>query len=638
MKHSSRNLVITLMLTCLWAMGAHSQTLVASLRTGQQVLWHRTSPSLERPDGPVLYQILFRSSAKPGFVPKIDSNFTLTNSLITEDNAGVHIGALAIASTGAITLCCGQSFGAGGAGGTVTNIATGTGLTGGPISTSGTISIANHGVTAVQIGSGAAASGQVLSANGSGGAAWQPAPGVQSVTAGDNFITIGGSAFNPTVGINTANTDLRYLQLTGGIMTGDLTVNGLTVNASLDLPFTTSASVGTITVQGLTFLHNFGTNNTFLGTRAGNLSLSGHDNTGVGSSALLEDTTGSLNSAFGSAALNANTDGENNSAFGAGALLSNTTGGQNSAFGSQALFFNTTGVENSASGYFTLRNNTTGKSNAALGTSALEFNTTGGDNAAFGTRALRNNTTGSTNAALGFHALFLSATGGDNAAVGASALSNMVSGNNNIAVGNNAGSGFTGSESNNIDIGNAGMTGESNTIRLGDGSTQTKAFITGISGSTSAGGVAVLVDSNGQLATITSSRRFKQDIADLGSESDVLMKLRPVAFYYKRELDSTQTRQYGLVAEEVAQVAPGLVVFDQDGRPQTVRYHFVNAMLLNEVQKQRRLIEQQQKQLTAQREQIVVMQHQMKALMRPIAVMQRCIQQAKAPQVATLTK
>jgi septal ring factor EnvC (AmiA/AmiB activator) len=77
----------------------------------------------------------------------------------------------------------------------------------------------------------------------------------------------------------------------------------------------------------------------------------------------------------------------------------------------------------------------------------------------------------------------------------------------------------------------------------------------------------------------------------MGSESDLLMRLRPVAFYYKPELDETRTRQYGLVAEEVAQVAPQLVVFDKDGAPQTVRYHFVNAMLLNEVQKQRQLLD-----------------------------------------------
>src|SRR6202521_3297385 len=119
-------------------------------------------------------------------------------------------------------------------------------------------------------------------------------------------------------------------------------------------------------------------------------------------------------------------------------------------------------------------------------------------------------------------------------------------------------------------------------------------FVAGISGKTSASGVAVLVNSSGQLGTSTSSRRFKDDIADMAGESDLLMKLRPVSFYYKPELDPTHTRQYGLVAEEVAQVSPQLVVFDEDGVPQTVRYHFVNAMLLNEVQKQRSTIARQQ--------------------------------------------
>ena len=104
----------------------------------------------------------------------------------------------------------------------------------------------------------------------------------------------------------------------------------------------------------------------------------------------------------------------------------------------------------------------------------------------------------------------------------------------------------------------------------------------------------VLVNGAGQLGTVKSSLRYKHQVADMGVESDVLMKLRPVAFYYKPELDDTQTRQYGLVAEEVAKVAPELVVFNDDGTPETVRYHFVNAMLLSEVQKQRQRIEEQQ--------------------------------------------
>jgi hypothetical protein len=185
--------------------------------------------------------------------------------------------------------------------------------------------------------------------------------------------------------------------------------------------------------------------------------------------------------------------------------------------------------------------------------------------------------------------------GGNNSAFGSAALASLTTGSGNIAIGVGAGGNLNAAESGDIYVGNSGIAGESNTIRIGFIGTQTAAFMAGISGSTSPNGVAVFVNGAGQLGTTTSSRRFKHQIADMGVESDVLMKLRPVAFYYKPELDETQTRQYGLVAEEVAQVAPQLVVFDQDGAPQTVRYHFVNAMLLNEVQKQRQLIEEQQK-------------------------------------------
>ena len=147
------------------------------------------------------------------------------------------------------------------------------------------------------------------------------------------------------------------------------------------------------------------------------------------------------------------------------------------------------------------------------------------------------------------------------------------------------------------------MSSESNTIRIG-GTNQSTTYIAGISGQTSASGVAVFVNSSGQLGTTTSSRRYKEQIADMDAESDVLLKLRPVSFYYRPELDETHLRQYGLVAEEVAEVAPGLVAYDKDGTPQTVRYHFVNAMLLNEVQKQRRQLETQDMQLRTQADQL----------------------------------
>jgi endosialidase-like protein len=317
-------------------------------------------------------------------------------------------------------------------------------------------------------------------------------------------------------------------------------------------------------------------------------------NSAFGALALFVNTTGASNSAFGNVALFSNTTGAQNSAFGDRALTNTTTGAFNSAFGWQALQSNTTACCNTAFGSQSLQNNTTGSLNDALGGGALLGNITGSKNSAFGDFAMGNNTTGDDNAAFGQNALSSSSTGAGNTALGTRALNTLGSGNSNIAIGREAASSLSANESNDIYIGNQGVAGESNTIRVGSVGTQTKAFIAGVSGATLASGVAVFVNSSSQLGVAPSSRRFKDDIADMGGESDLLMKLRPVSFYYKPELDETHTRQYGLVAEEVAQLSPQLVVFDKDGVPQTVRYHFVNAMLLNEVQKQQSTIARQQ--------------------------------------------
>ena len=361
-----------------------------------------------------------------------------------------------------------------------------------------------------------------------------------------------------------------------------------------------------------------GTGNTGVGTSALSANTSGISNTAVGASALSASTTAKDSSAFGWFALPANTTGAQNQAFGAGALFSNTTGSSNSAFGLAALYNNTTANNNSAFGYAALHANTLGTQNQGFGYEALFANTSGNGNAAFGTGALYQNTTGGTstttggnsafgnfallanttaggNSAFGFSALTANTIGANNVAVGAAALASLASGSGNVAIGTGAGGNLKAAESNDIYIGNSGIAGESNAIRIGYIGTITSAYIAGISGKTSANGVDVFVNATGQLGTIKSSLRYKHQVADIGAESDVLMKLRPVAFYYKPELDDTQTRQYGLVAEEVAKVAPELVVFNDDGTPETVRYHFVNAMLLNEVQRQRQRIDEQQK-------------------------------------------
>jgi hypothetical protein len=177
---------------------------------------------------------------------------------------------------------------------------------------------------------------------------------------------------------------------------------------------------------------------------------------------------------------------------------------------------------------------------------------------------LQANTGGQNNVGVGFQALYKNTTGNNNNGIGYQAGYNLTTGSNNIA------------------IGNAGVAAEANTIRIGTPGTQTATYLAGVNGATSTGGVAVFIDANGQLGTITSSRRFKTEIRDMGSVSEKLLQLRPVTFRYKEG----GNKQYGLIAEEVAKVFPDLVQYDKQGKPFTIYYHLLTPMLLNQMKKE----------------------------------------------------
>src|SRR6266567_7339555 len=201
-----------------------------------------------------------------------------------------------------------------------------------------------------------------------------------------------------------------------------------------------------------------------------------------------------------------------------------------------ALGSNTAGTENTANGFFAL-GNCTGNFNTATGANALFSNTTGDNNTANGYQALYSNITGLNNTAEGWEALFNN------------------TGSNNIALGYQAGQNLT-TGSNNIDIGNLGKAGESDYIRIGTKGTQTHTLIAGISGATVAGGVGVIIDTNGHLGTAVSSERFKDKVKPMDKASEVILALKPVTFRYKKELDPAGIPQFGLVAEQVAKVDP----------------------------------------------------------------------------------
>jgi len=387
-------------------------------------------------------------------------------------------------------------------------------------------------------------------------------------------------------------------------------------------------ATGNVTRNGALFVHTTGTNNTFIGVDAGNSTTPSAGNTAVGQQALssiatgwnnsafghtamLSNTTGAQNSAFGSYALRSNTTGQGNvafgrtalsnnigggynAAFGTGALSTNTGGNENSAFGADALRFNTA-TANSAFGARALRFNSGGTRNSAFGHTALGSNTTGNYNSAFGAGALYSNTTGHYNTALGQGALLYNSTGHSNTSIGRDSMGLNTTGHSNVAIGASAGFNQT-TGSDNIYIVNSGIPAENGQIKIGTAGTHTKTTIAGIRGATATGGISVLVDANGVLGTTASSARFKQNVRDMDHAGDALMKLRPVAFEYREDVvgaEDAKTTQYGLIAEEVAQVAPELVAPDLEGKPYSVKYHELPALLLSQVQAQQRTIDAQ---------------------------------------------
>ena len=315
-------------------------------------------------------------------------------------------------------------------------------------------------------------------------------------------------------------------------------------------------------------------------------------NTAEGDDALLNLTSGTNNTAIGFEALLNNTTGFQNTATGFQALERNTTGSDNTANGFFALGGNRTGFVNTAIGGFALGDNTTGGGNTATGFEALESNRAGDFNTATGFEALLSNTTGRNNTAAGLEALAANTTGNNNTAMGQRSLSSNTTGNFNIALGPNAGDKLT-TGANNIDIGNRGVAGEADTIRIGDQQTQTATFIAGIIGAAVAGPV-VHINSSGQLGVPPSSARFKDEIKPMDKASEAILALKPVTFHYKHELDPDGIPQFGLVAEDVEKVNPDLVVRDAKGEIYTVRYEAVNAMLLNEFLKEHRKVQQQE--------------------------------------------
>ena len=424
-------------------------------------------------------------------------------------------------------------------------------------------------------------------------------------------------------GQNTAEGDNALFNLSptdGGFNTA---IGWLSLFSNTTGSFNTGVGAGTLWA-------NTSHNNTAVGAGALSLNTTGDGNTANGAFALVTNTLGRGNTAVGASALAFNdadptikdkelrkNSGSGNTAVGAEALTNNTAGFGNTAVGVRALKFNQGEIKeeppassgNTAVGAEALTNNTEGTGNTAVGVQALFSNTEGLGNTGVGARALQkltgdvtrttavgvdalaNDTTGDTNTAVGARALFANTTGDDNTAVGIVALDNNKTGKRNIAVGQAAGSGIINADDT-ICIGSPGR------------NLSKSCFIGNIRDVTTqnADAIAVVIDSAGQLGTVSSSRRFKNEIKSMDKASEAILALKPVTFHYKT--DKTATLQFGLIAEEVANVNPDLVARDKDGQIYTVRYDAVNAMLLNEFLKEHQKVQKLEAALAAVNERL----------------------------------
>ena len=379
-----------------------------------------------------------------------------------------------------------------------------------------------------------------------------------------------------------------------------------TAKALLPAPSPDGGYPGGNTAEGVNALHDVNTavgiNNTAVGANALTHDTTGYSNVAIGEAALANNTTGNFNMAIGTEALRDN-NASFNLAIGFRVLFMNTTGRHLTGIGAAALRNNTTGSFNTAIGADALRESTTGEDNTAIGADALSSNTEGFGNSATGAQALQDNISGNSNTAAGDQALLSNTVGNENTAVGLNTLRANTMGDNNVAVGSYALSENT-TGSFNIALGrvagiNVNTANNVICIGLAGADVSDSCFIGNIRSTTTQhnNAIPVVVDTSGQLGTVSSSRRFKKQIKPMDNASEAILALKPVTFSYKS--DSANRLEFGLIAEDVAQVHPDLVVRNEKGEIYTVRYDAVNAMLLNEFLKARRQIDAQQKQIKA---------------------------------------
>jgi len=333
-----------------------------------------------------------------------------------------------------------------------------------------------------------------------------------------------------------------------------------------------------------------GFDNTFIGDAAGFSNTTGSDNTFVGLAAGTTNTTGFYNTFFGAWTGYFNTTGARNAFFGKGAGSNTSTGSENAFFGSDAGTANTTGNGNAFFGNFSGGSSTTGENNAFFGRLSGAFTTVGLDNAFFGAEAGKLNTTGNGNVSIGRIAGFHNTTGNNNTAVGAVAGFSNETGSFNTSIGANAN--VVGAVSFGTAIGAGAVVNTSNTVVLGRFNDKVSVpGIIAVSTLGSAGVQSLCRNALLEIATCSSSLRYKTNIISFRSGLDLIKRLRPITFDWKEG----GMHDLGLGAEDVAAVEPLLATYNNEGKVEGVKYDRVGVVLVNAVNEQQTQIDQLKK-------------------------------------------
>jgi len=379
---------------------------------------------------------------------------------------------------------------------------------------------------------------------------------------------------------------------------GNVGIGTTSPQATLDVDGVVNAS-GSFNLRGSAFAFgSYATENAFLGF-AGNTTMTGGENTAIGAQALFSNTTGGANTASGVSALQYNSTGNYNTASGGYALFNNTTGGYNTASGVSALQFNTTGNYNTASGDSALAYNTTGGENTASGYAALASNT-GNYNTASGYSALAVNTTGNSNTALGYLA-------------GSTTSGSFTTGSNNTFVGANANPGTLTSLSYATAIGAGAVVSQSNALVLG-GPLGSGANVSVGIGTATPTNVFTIAQTAGQAISdgwaTYSSRRWKTNIQPLHNALGMVEQLRGVSY----NLKDSGKHEIGVIAEEVGEVVPEVVSYEENGKDaRGVDYSRLTALLIEATKEQQALIHEQQAQIARLTLQVKTIQATLKA-------------------------